>query len=106
MKDVKNKSYPRKKLAIVISTLVILCFLQISLNSYAESPTDAVSNDFFWGWRFLGRLHPIAVHFPVSLLLLNYKYQIFINGQESEPHFFQRLLGFYQIVFTKKIKET
>ncbi|MEY4058748.1 MAG: hypothetical protein RLZ50_1960, partial [Bacteroidota bacterium] len=35
MKDVKNKSYPRKKLAIVISTLVILCFLQISLNSYA-----------------------------------------------------------------------
>jgi uncharacterized membrane protein/mono/diheme cytochrome c family protein len=69
MKDVKNKSYPRKKLAIVISTLVILCFLQISLNSYAESPSSAVSNDFFWLWRFLGRLHPIAVHFPVSLLL-------------------------------------
>ncbi len=69
MKDVKNKSYPRKKLAIVISALVLICFLQISINSYAESPSSAVSNDFFWLWRFLGRLHPIAVHFPVSLLL-------------------------------------
>jgi uncharacterized membrane protein/mono/diheme cytochrome c family protein len=69
MKDVKNKSYPRKKLAIVISALVLICFLQISINSYAESPSNAVSNDFFWLWRFLGRLHPIAVHFPVSLLL-------------------------------------
>ncbi|MDP9077816.1 MAG: DUF1549 domain-containing protein [Bacteroidota bacterium] len=24
----------------------------------------------FWLWEFLGRLHPLAVHFPVSLLLL------------------------------------
>jgi uncharacterized membrane protein len=24
----------------------------------------------FWLWQFLGRLHPLAVHFPVSLLLL------------------------------------
>jgi hypothetical protein len=38
MKDVKNKSYPRKKLAIVISAIVLICFLQISINSYAESP--------------------------------------------------------------------
>src|SRR5690606_11519966 len=23
----------------------------------------------FWLWQFLGRLHPLAVHFPVGLLL-------------------------------------
>src|SRR5690606_26524747 len=23
----------------------------------------------FWLWKFMGRLHPLAVHFPVSLLL-------------------------------------
>ncbi|RYZ98973.1 MAG: DUF1549 domain-containing protein [Sphingobacteriaceae bacterium] len=28
------------------------------------------TNEAFWLWEFLGRLHPIAVHFPVSLLLL------------------------------------
>ena len=85
MKDVKNKFYPRKKLAIVISTLVILCFLQISLNSYAESPTDNVSNDFFWLWRFLGRLHPIAVHFPVSLLLFAALLELFTLKNFDAP---------------------
>ncbi|TSJ42642.1 DUF1549 domain-containing protein [Mucilaginibacter corticis] len=28
------------------------------------------SHKAFWLWEFLGRLHPLAVHFPVSLLLL------------------------------------
>ncbi len=27
------------------------------------------AGETFWLWRFLGRLHPLAVHFPVSLLL-------------------------------------
>ena len=85
MKDVKNKSYPRKKLAIVISTLVFLCFLQISLNSYAESSTSTVSNDFFWLWRFLGRLHPIAVHFPVSLLLFAALLELFTLKNFDAP---------------------
>lgn len=26
--------------------------------------------DIWWGWEFLGRLHPMLVHFPVSLLLI------------------------------------
>lgn len=85
MKDVKNKFYPRKKLAIVISALVLICFLQISLNSYAESTTSAVSNDFFWLWRFLGRLHPIAVHFPVSLLLFAAILEIFTLKNFDAP---------------------
>ncbi|MBD3626798.1 PSD1 and planctomycete cytochrome C domain-containing protein [Cyclobacterium sp.] len=30
---------------------------------------QAVESEPFWLWKFLGRLHPLAVHFPVSLLL-------------------------------------
>ena len=26
------------------------------------------TTDIFWLWQFLGRLHPLVVHFPVSLL--------------------------------------
>ncbi len=69
MKDVNIKPFPRKKLAFVISTLVLICFLQISLSGYAASTTNDDNYNFFWLRRFLGRLHPIAVHFPVSLLL-------------------------------------
>src|SRR5680860_242472 len=29
-----------------------------------------LQSDSFWLWQFMGRLHPMVVHFPLSLLLL------------------------------------
>jgi uncharacterized membrane protein len=39
-------------------------------NGYAAALQDTPADgEPFWLWQFLGRLHPLAVHFPVSLLL-------------------------------------
>jgi uncharacterized membrane protein/mono/diheme cytochrome c family protein len=34
------------------------------------SAADAANETSFWLWKLLGRLHPLAVHFPVTLLCL------------------------------------
>ncbi|MEP7258537.1 MAG: PSD1 and planctomycete cytochrome C domain-containing protein [Flavitalea sp.] len=42
----------------------------LHINGYAQSAQKAADAPEFWLWSFLGRLHPLAVHFPVSLLLI------------------------------------
>ena len=47
----------------------LLVFLHT--NGYAQSAQKAAAEaPEFWLWSFLGRLHPLAVHFPVSLLVI------------------------------------
>ena len=70
MKDLNQKSKPRNKVFIVISSMILFCILQISLNGFAESTLESSNLNTFWIWRLLGRLHPLAVHFPVALILL------------------------------------
>ena len=36
----------------------------------AEPADEAVKESSFWLWTFLGRLHPMFVHFPISLLFI------------------------------------
>ena len=52
--------FPGKTITIVFSIIAVILLTQLVLGG----PT---SN--FWVWRFLGRLHPIAIHFSVGLLL-------------------------------------
>lgn len=70
MKDLNKNSMPRKKVYIVISSMILFCILQISLNGFAESTVQSANLNTFWIWQFLGRLHPMAVHFPVALIVL------------------------------------
>lgn len=60
-----------KNLGLLAVLLVcILCPLFLS-NGLAEPITaGTASADTFWLWKLLGRLHPLAVHFPVTLLCL------------------------------------
>jgi uncharacterized membrane protein/mono/diheme cytochrome c family protein len=52
------------------SILLFICVLSSSLNVFAqEIATDSDAGSVFWLWEFMGRLHPLAVHFPVSLLI-------------------------------------
>ncbi len=56
-------------------TLIILFVINplCQLYSFAgELPATGSKNTLanFWLWNFLGRLHPLMVHFPVSLILL------------------------------------
>jgi len=70
MKILNKNILPGKKAFIVVSMMVVICLLQLSFNGFAESPSQATTAlESFWFWRFLGRLHPLVVHFPVGLLL-------------------------------------
>jgi mono/diheme cytochrome c family protein len=45
---------------------------------YTEAlPEASAETEIFWLWQFLGRLHPLAVHFPVSLLLFAAALELF-----------------------------
>lgn len=52
-------------------TFIILIVLSLPLLSVGilEASTTQPS-DPFWLWQFLGRLHPMIVHFPLTLILL------------------------------------
>ncbi|GEO08442.1 DUF1549 domain-containing protein [Segetibacter aerophilus] len=74
------KKVASKKRLLVVALVIVLVFVLnpfFILNSYAgdaplaasgEAPLSTASNSF-WLWNFLARLHPLTVHFPVSLLL-------------------------------------
>ena len=64
--NIKN-IFPGKKITIVIITIIVICLLQLMYSGFSDSVSPASGT--FWLWRFLGRLHPLAVHFPVALLL-------------------------------------
>ena len=70
MKDIKKNLFPGKKAVISITLILLIGLLQSSFPGFAESPAPTVVGDSFWLWRFFGRLHPLVVHFPVTLLLL------------------------------------
>lgn len=57
--SIKN-IFPGKTIPIVISIIGVIFLLQLM---FSRPPSN------FWFWRFLGRLHPVVIHFSVGLLL-------------------------------------
>src|SRR3546814_5756693 len=49
--------------------VILVQFLVLAAYAQPEVPVSA-SEDIWWGWEFVGRMHPMLVHFPVSLLLV------------------------------------
>ena len=46
---------------------IVLLLLGFGLSSFVS--TSTIESNFNWLWHFLGRLHPLIVHFPLSILL-------------------------------------
>jgi mono/diheme cytochrome c family protein len=67
---------PKTKAQFLIRTCSISAMLIISgirplLASGSYGPALLLADaETFWLWKFMGRLHPVLVHFPVSLLLV------------------------------------
>ena len=58
-----------------LAVVPVLVSVGMALESAVASPVELIASDTtprvadFWLWVFLGRLHPLAVHFPVALLI-------------------------------------
>ena len=57
-----------RKVLVGVGVLIV-CTAGVSTDAVVAE-TLASADESWWGWEFLGRLHPILVHFPVSLLLI------------------------------------
>jgi uncharacterized membrane protein len=70
MKISTKKLFLRKKALVVIGMIGVIWLLQLTFSGFVQpaSATPTASNNF-WLWQFFGRLHPLAVHFPLGLLL-------------------------------------
>lgn len=84
-KQFKNTTLTKKRLIVILIILLVFVVNPLFIiNSYAGDEPLAASTDVplsennsFWLWNFLGRLHPLAVHFPVSLLLVAAALEVF-----------------------------
>lgn len=52
-----------------IITSGLLLFLSVAVVKAVFANAGEETTKAFWLWQFLGRLHPLAVHFPVGLLV-------------------------------------
>lgn len=68
--NAKNNFFGNNKLIAIFIILLSIFLLQLIYNDFAASKSLLSFNpENFWFLRLLGRLHPLAVHFPVALLL-------------------------------------
>ncbi|MDQ3290805.1 MAG: DUF1549 domain-containing protein, partial [Bacteroidota bacterium] len=67
-----KQNFFKRTVIFKVSILILICyFLPFCLAyGFAEPGATATGNGGFWLWKLLGRLHPLAVHFPVTLLCL------------------------------------
>lgn len=63
--------------ATILSLLLILV---LTASPVLGANQQSGSEEVFWLWKFLGRLHPLAVHFPVGLLIFAAFLEVFTIG--------------------------
>ncbi|WP_161888656.1 DUF1549 domain-containing protein [Pontibacter russatus] len=69
----KGKKAAQQKIYTILTVILACNFFPFLLSSgFAEPLISDTSSDggVFWLWKLLGRLHPLAVHLPVTLLCL------------------------------------
>lgn len=68
----KRKAATKQKFFTVIIVILVCNFCPfLSSAGFTEPLISATSEgDVFWLWKLFGRLHPLAVHLPVTLLCL------------------------------------
>lgn len=59
---------PVKRRSVI--TVLLFFLLSLYVNPLSAQLKEPANSDPFWLWSFLGRLHPMIVHFPISLLLV------------------------------------
>ncbi|MCO5238125.1 MAG: DUF1549 domain-containing protein [Chitinophagaceae bacterium] len=63
--------------------IVFLCLLLLASAAIFANESNVVSEPSFWLWTFLGRLHPLMVHFPVGLLVVAWFLELLVWKRKS-----------------------
>lgn len=58
--------FKMRRICIPVTAALVCSF--ITLSAGAQTAEVAAPENTFWLWAFLGRLHPMVVHFPIGLL--------------------------------------
>ena len=68
----QNKSTQKfSRLTVTICSIILLLFsLSALINPALAAGPEKPATEGFWLWSFLGRLHPMVVHFPIGLLYI------------------------------------
>ena len=76
-----NKKYNSsgKKAFVVVLIFLAVILLQLVYTGFS---TPKPEPNHYWLWRFLGKLHPLAVHFPVALILMAAIMELFTINQK------------------------
>ena len=70
MNQILKKAFTGNKVIVLCIALLVILLFKFIYSAFTPSTSSiALPIENFWLWRFLGRLHPMAVHFPVGLLL-------------------------------------
>jgi uncharacterized membrane protein len=60
--------FKTKKLLLAVP-VVVFAFLVFNSPTLAQETISSDGESTFWFWHFLGRLHPMVVHFPIAFLI-------------------------------------
>lgn len=64
-KHVSSGKYFHSKQILLTAFCMMIPFIAV----LAQEPTSPTEETTFWLWHFMGRLHPMIVHFPIALLI-------------------------------------
>ncbi|MHA4807420.1 DUF1549 domain-containing protein [Flavitalea flava] len=83
VKNAHKKPGPFLAKFVRIGLVSVFILLTVFVNPlYANGPEKSAGNGF-WLWSFLGRLHPMIVHFPVGLLYVAFLFEIIARKQKT-----------------------
>lgn len=68
------------------TTAIALGFIASCINPVLANHTSTEAAKGFWFWTFFGRLHPMIVHFPISLLYAALLFEL-IGWKSKSPQF-------------------
>lgn len=83
VKQVAFSQLPKARSYLNIRFLMSLLFGVFALVNSAAAEGGEEAKDVFWLWSFLGRLHPMVVHFPISLLLVAFFLEVLSAHRKS-----------------------
>ena len=84
----KRKNAIKKKSTRFLTTrniglALLLLLVAAIINPVIGKDTEIAAGTPFWVWSFLGRLHPLIVHFPIGLLVVAWLMELLVWKRKS-----------------------